>query len=125
MMESIRQVEHFLPGQLTAEGLDPRWQAIITLEPLIESDPEALWPFIARWGSHPDEDLRMAIATCLLEHLLEFHFTEYFPRVEALATSDPLFGETFLFCWPFGEAEMPRNRKRFIRLQKTILSSVA
>ena len=124
MMESIRQVESLLPGvEGSDEVSDPRWQAIITLEPLIESAPEVLWPFIARWGSHPDEDLRMAIATCLLEHLLEFHFTEYFPRVEALATSDLLFGETFLFCSLFGQAKTPRNRKRFAQLKKTILSS--
>ncbi len=124
MMESIRQVEHLLPGQLTAEGVDPRWQAIITLEPLIESDPEALWPFIARWGSHPDEDLRMAIATCLLEHLLESHFATYFPRVKALAQTNSFFGETFQFCWPLGQAQMPENRERYTALSTLLLSGL-
>jgi hypothetical protein len=29
---------------------------------------------VLKWGSHEDEDVRAAIATCLLEHLLEYHF---------------------------------------------------
>nr|WP_309684388.1 hypothetical protein [Armatimonas sp.] len=124
VMESIRQVECLLPGHVTVEGSDevsdPRWQAIITLEPLIESAPEVLWPFIARWGSHPDEDLRMAIATCLLEHLLESHFATYFPRVEALAQTNSFFGETFQFCWPLRQAQIPENRERYTTLSNQL-----
>ncbi|WP_309709775.1 hypothetical protein [Armatimonas sp.] len=122
MIASIAQVERLLPGQATAEGPDPRWQAIITLEPLIHSVPEVLWPFIARWGSHPDEDLRTAIATCLLEHLLEYHFTEYFPRVEALTRSNPLFAKTFQVCSKFGQTTQPQNKKRFLKLQNLLFT---
>lgn len=120
MIESFAQVERLLPGEKTAEGPDPRWQAIITLEPLIHSAPEEFWPFIARWGSHPDEDLRMAIATCLLEHLLESHFATYFPQVEALARTDAFFGETFQFCSPFGQAKLPENRERYATLSSQL-----
>jgi hypothetical protein len=75
VLEAIRQAESLLPGEPVEEGQDPRWQAIIAVGEHIESDPEVVWSFIRRWGSHRQEDLRDAVATCLLEHLLEHHFT--------------------------------------------------
>src|SRR5437763_13581729 len=95
----ILAAEALLPGEPVTEGSDPRWQAIIAVGEYIESEPEAVWEFICRWGGHPQRDLRDAIATCLLEHLLEHHFATYFPRVEQMALADPLFGDTFLGCW--------------------------
>ena len=41
-----------------------RWQAIIDVGEYIESGPELIWEFVAHWGTHPQDDLRMAIATC-------------------------------------------------------------
>ena len=86
--EAIRNAERLLPGEPVDEGQDPRWQAIITVGEYIETEPEALWSFIRRWGSHPQEDLRDAVAACLLEHLLEYHFALYFPQVEKCARAD-------------------------------------
>ena len=82
-----------------------------------------MWAFIRRWGGHSQEDLRDAVATCLLEHLLEYHFEIYFPQVEALALADSLFGDTFLRCWQFGQAEEADNAARFEAL-KTRLEAV-
>ena len=81
---AIARAESILPGVEAPDGVeeDPRWQAIIDIENHIESAPEPIWRFICRWGSHPDEDLRSAIATCLLEHLLEYHFQASFPLFE-------------------------------------------
>jgi hypothetical protein len=114
--ETIRQADALLPGVQVDEGQDPRWQAIIAVGEYIQSEPEAVWGFIRRWGGHPQEDLRDAVATCLLEHLLECHFAAYFAKVEALALADPLFGATFRRCWQFGQALEPGNAERFIRL---------
>jgi hypothetical protein len=120
--EAIREANVLLPGEPAQEGRDARWQAIIAVGEYVETKPEAVWKFIRRWGAHPKEDLRDAIATCLLEHLLEHHFTTYFPRVEELALAEPLFGDTFLRCWQFGQAEAPGNAKRFEALQKRVRS---
>src|SRR4051812_15944785 len=108
--EVIRSAEAILPGEPAPPGeVDPRWQAISRIGDSIETDPEAVWPFVARWGRHPQEDLRDAIATCLLEHLLEYHFGRIFPRVRELATADGLFADTFSRCWKFGQSEHPEN----------------
>lgn len=113
----IRQAEGLLPGEPAAEDqTDPRWQAIISVEEYIETEPDAVWEFIRVWGDHPQEDLRLAVATCLLEHLLEYHFAAYFPKVEQLSASSPFFAETFLTCWKFGQTNEPENLVRFDRL---------
>ena len=71
VQEAIRAADAVLPGRAAPEGAeDPRWQAIIAVGRFLESEPDAVWQFIQRWGVHADDDLRMAIATCLLEHLL-------------------------------------------------------
>jgi hypothetical protein len=119
--EAIQAADSLLPGEPAAEGLDPRWQAIIEVGEYIESEPEAVWGFIRRWGGHPQEDLRNAVATCLLEHLLEHHFATYFPRVEELSMAEPLFGDAFLRCSQFGQAEEPDNARRFAALRKRLL----
>jgi hypothetical protein len=88
--QAIARAEAILPGSAAAEGdIDPRWQAIIAVGECIEDDPEPIWPFVRRWGSTEDEDLRMAIATCLLEHLLEHHFDRFISRVEEAAHGNP------------------------------------
>lgn len=63
------------------------------------------------------EDVRDAIACCLLEHLLEYHFVQVFPWVEAAAKEDPLFADTFRRCFKFGQAEISRHSEQFDQLQ--------
>jgi len=111
--DAIRQADALLPGEPADERQDPRWQAIIAVGAFIESEPQPVWEFIRRWGDHAQEDLRVAVATCLLEHLLEHHFATYFPRVEAMALAKPLFGDMFLRCWQLGRCVEPDNAKRF------------
>ncbi|MDX1946501.1 MAG: hypothetical protein SFU86_13960 [Pirellulaceae bacterium] len=113
-----------MPGEPAESGLDPRWQAIIAVGEFVQSDPEPIWELIAKWGSYPQDDLRDAIACCLLEHLLEHHFADYFPRVEERALTDPLFVATFLRCWPFGQTEEPANATRFNSLMEKLSPKV-
>src|SRR4051812_13600743 len=99
VQEAIEAAECILPGQKAPEGeIDPRWQAIIAVGEFVEVEPEAVWSFVGRWGSSPDEDLRTAIATCLLEHLLEHHFDLFMPRVKQAALADRLFGDMVSQC---------------------------
>jgi hypothetical protein len=116
--DAIERAEEILPGRAAAEGKsDPRWQAIMKIEDFIEEEPDAIWPFIVRWGSSIDEDLRAAIATCLLEDLLEHHFARFFRRVEDAVRKDPLFAKTFLVCWKLGQATESGNFERFDALR--------
>jgi len=100
------------PGDGDLPG-DPRWQAVIAVGEHIPTDPDAVWHFLLHWASTADSDLHAALATCLLEHLLEQHFDTYFPQVERLAISDRNFADIFRMCWAMGEADVPANRERF------------
>ena len=101
VQQAIENANALLPGSPLSndEEIDPRWQAIIEVGNYVESNPKEVWEFITRWGKSESEDVRTAIGTCLLEHLLQYHFSTYFPRVESLAGTDPLFGDTFLSLW--------------------------
>jgi hypothetical protein len=112
--EAIRHADALLPGEPSPpDEIDPRWQAILQVAHSIEAEPDVIWTFVERWGRHPQEDLRDAIATVLLEHLLEYHFDWIFPRVRELASTDALFSDTFRRCYKFGQAEHPKNARRF------------
>jgi hypothetical protein len=114
---TIRRANSILPGRPAPDGqVDRRWQAIIEVGEFVEGEPEAVWGFVERWGTHPSEDLRSAIATCLLEHLLEYHFALVFPRVERRVRTSKRFADTFRRCGKFGQSRTRRNAVRFDRL---------
>ena len=111
--EAIADAERLLPGRAAADGeRDPRWQAIIGVGEFVDSEPDSVWRFVMRWGTSEDEDLRMAVATCLLEHLLERHFDMLIGRVEHLAARNPFFADTVRHCWAFGRAQDPSHAAR-------------
>ena len=115
---AIARAERVLPGKPAPEGTrDPRWQAIVGVGEYVETQPEAVWHFAHRWGKHAQADLRSAVATCLLEHLLEYHFELLFPRVRRAALESPRFANTFSSCWSLGQAKAPKNAERVKRLQ--------
>src|SRR5262245_66588075 len=93
---AIVRAQSILPGTPAPNGKrDPRWQAIIRVGDFVETQPEAVWQFAHRWGKHPQADLRAAVATCLLEHLLEHHFDVMFPRMRRAAIVSARFADTF------------------------------
>lgn len=121
VQEAISAAESILPGHAAPEGeIDARWQAIIAVSEFIEAEPEVVWSFASKWGAHPDEDLRMAISTCVLEHLLEHHFDAFISRVEEAANVDQLFAETVSSCWKFGQSDEPTRAARLDRLKASI-----
>jgi hypothetical protein len=118
---AIARAQSVLPGRPAPDGQpDPRWQAIIRVGTFIESHPEPVWEFARRWGKHAQADLRAAVATCLLEHLLEHHFETLFPRVRREALASVRFADTVASCWPFGFAALPRNLARMQRLKREL-----
>ena len=59
VLGAIETAEKLLPGHAAPDGVkDPRWQAIIEVGMFSEQEPEAIWPFVLKWGSNEDEDLR-------------------------------------------------------------------
>jgi hypothetical protein len=117
LRKAIQKANEILPGQKRPEGeTDPRWQAVIAVSLFSDSDPEEVWDFAYQWGQSSDEDLRSAIATCILEHLLGNHFDLIFPRVERAVKSSPEFADTFRRIWKFDQACEPANEKRVDRL---------
>ena len=119
--EAIREAEALLPGKEAPEGAtDPRWQAIIQVGEFIQTNPEEVWAFTDRWGRHEDDDLRSAVATCLLEHLLQWHFDHLFPLVEQSTRSDRKFADTLSRCWKLGEASEQENSDRIARLLEAV-----
>jgi hypothetical protein len=118
---AIAAAEALLPGQPGPEGeMDDRWQAIIRVSEFIETEPEAVWQFVARWGGSPDHDLRMAIATCIVEPLLEHHGSRFSARIEDAARANPLFREMVSFCWTF---EAPADSSGTVRETPTLSDS--
>lgn len=115
--EAIERAEAVLPGiEASDDEEDPRWQAIIAVGAFIEDEPDPVWSFVERWGKHTNEDLRQAIATCLLEHLLEHHFVTMFPRVKREAHGSRLFAATVAMCSRFGQAKEPKNAAKLDQL---------
>lgn len=91
---------------------DVRWQSLIVIGEYIpfRKMNGQIWDVIIS-HNHADEDMKDALATVLLEHLLEHDFSTIFPKVFA----EVELGNTHLLdllerCWPFGEAEMHWHR---------------
>ena len=106
--------------ELASRSEHTRWQAAIALGEFIASHPERIWPLVLRHGSRRHADARMAIATCVLEHILEHHFDAFFPRVAEAARSSCWFADTAGSCWLMGQSELPRNARRWRRLMSEL-----
>jgi hypothetical protein len=82
-----------------------RYEALGIFEQLLESDHEKVWPFVVKYGSHPNSHIRGALAALVLEVLLGTHHNQYFPRVKNIVLSgDRRFLDTLTRCWPFGQS---------------------
>lgn len=101
---------------LAARREHTRWQAAIALGEFVASAPESTWPLVLKHGSRRHVDARMAIATCVLEHVLEHHFDAFFSRVADAARNSRWFANTAGSCWQMGQSELLRNAKRWRRL---------
>jgi len=121
VQRAIARAEALLPGTPASEGArDPRWQAIIRVGEFIPSEPGEVWTFTIKWAKHPQQDLRAAITTCLIEHLLEVHFDSLFPRLRTESLRSIRFARCVTSCWSFGQAEEAMNASRMRRLVREL-----
>ena len=117
MMLDLEKID----ADLGSSDEDTRWQAAIALGEYCEDAPKVIWPLTVKWGSCENEDVRTAIATCVLEHILEYHFAVYFPKAALIIRGgNKLFADTLSGCWKFGQAKLPQNAKRLERFEKNI-----
>lgn len=94
------------------------WQAAIALGEYCENNPKLIWPLALKWGSCDFEDTRTAIATCVLEHILEYHFDDYFPLIrEEILKENKNFAGTYSGCYKFGQSLEPENERKFEKLK--------
>ena len=106
-----------LERELASRDESRRWAAAAELSEFTKKAPAALWPIILKHGASNDPDLRQAVATCLLEHVLEYHFDRYFPLLEKeIEKGNINLRDTFSSCWKFGQSEKRKNSKRWDRL---------
>ena len=59
-----------------------RWQSLIVVSELIETQPDLVWKIVSQYGDSKDDDMRTAVAVILLEDLLDYDFEQYFPKVK-------------------------------------------
>lgn len=122
--EAIAQANAVLPHVAAPESeLDLRWQAIIGVGEFIESDPLPVWQFTRRWAPGADADLQDALATCLLEHLLQHHFVLIFPLLDQAARDDRSIAELVVRCWAFGEGNEPAHVQAFEKLKRECIAA--
>jgi hypothetical protein len=72
---------------------DIRWQAAVVIGEFIDSEPDRVWEIIVAHSDSADADLRTAVATVLLEHLLQRQGARYRPLVDQLAHRSAQFAE--------------------------------
>lgn len=77
-----------------------RWQSLIVISELINSHPDLVWKIILKYGDSKDTDMRTAVSTLLLEHLLDFDFDKYFPKIRReILNGRQRFIDTLEGCW--------------------------
>ena len=78
--------------------------------------PDDAWPHMIEALAVADDDSIGAIATCILEHILEHDFS-YFDRVEQeIATGNIKMRRAFLLCSRFGHSKLPESEQRWNKL---------
>lgn len=101
-----------------------RWQSLIVISELIRTRPELVWEIVSKFGDSNDEDMRMAIACVLLEHLIDHDFDIYFTKVrELIRRGRYRFIDTLEFCSFVEISEVQRKSiKSFLIKSKRGLS---
>jgi hypothetical protein len=124
LQKAIERADRILPGKPAPDDQrDPRWQAIIKVGEHIEEHPLEVWRFARKWGVHASWDLRAAVATCLVEHLLEHHYGAIMPLVEDACGRSKRFADAVAMCWAFGQTLRGENQRRFEQLLERIQKS--
>jgi len=97
--------------KLAHDGCDTiRSRALFQLGALVQQWHEKVWPVAERLAHDADSTLAELVPSFILEHLLQYQFDTYFPRVrEAIEAGDRRMAEMLDGCYLFGQAEPHEN----------------
>jgi hypothetical protein len=110
--DSASEYFEIAEGMVTDSHNTCRWQSIIVIGESIDDDPDRVWEVARRYGDSKDEDMRLAIAKVLLEHLLEADFDKYLANVKAEVSAGRLsFLDTLGRCGTFGDNSLEQSKK--------------
>ena len=95
-----------------------RWQALLVIAEFAEEAPEAVWEIVLKQGSAANAEQRSAVATALLERLLEHHYDAYIDRMKSeIEQGNRNLTDTLRRCWMFGGAK--RHSREVDRLLRS------
>jgi hypothetical protein len=105
-------------GVLTAAARDRDgervWEIAIGMGDDALTRPNVIWDDVASALRFADDDGITAIATCILEHVLENSFDDYIGRVEAeIASGNRNMLEALKRSWKFEQAKTNENSARW------------
>lgn len=88
-----------------------RWYASARiLFDYVQEHPAKIWPVTVRLGASRSPDLRSAVAVCLLEQLLEYHYDEYFLKIrDKIEAGDRKMLEMLAISYHVGQAALHKD----------------
>ena len=93
------------------------WKGAADLCNYVIDQPDLIWDRVVKYGSRNNGELQQAIALCVLEHVFQYHFKEYFPKAKKIVLSgNKRFRETFCQCGKFGQSEEKANSVKWDKL---------
>ena len=103
---------------LTAAAQTRDWERVWAIASEMGDDalarPDLIWEDTAGALRHAEDEGITAIATCILEHVLENNFDEYIGRVEAeIASGNRSMLEALKRSWKFEQAKIGENSARW------------
>ena len=106
-----------LIASIREEPTDKIWQESIALNENISDSPNEVWQTIVEaLDLTKNGDTIAAIATCLLEHLLEQDFTWFGSVAERVQRGDDKLLYALSVCSKFGESTKAENSSRWNRM---------
>jgi hypothetical protein len=85
-----------LDGLVPHPHHDVRWRALIMINFQRDELPELAWSLVAKHGCSRSDDLRVAVAVCTLEHLLDENPGRWLPRIRRLLLTGGPEGKRFV-----------------------------
>lgn len=91
-----------------------RWAAAAELSEHVVSNSDRIWPTVLELASSDVEDIRQAVATNVLEHILEHDFDRFFPLIESeVKRGNENLRDSVRLCWKFGQSLDRRRSERW------------
>ena len=96
-----------------------RWQSLIIVGEYLDKYSDEIFNIIIKYGKSKDEDMRTAIATVLLEHLLEKNFDKYFHLYKNVLKNNSYLLDTLSKSWiNIAGSKNQKIVKRFLKNRK-------